>query len=1174
VKPILRLPLSRSASAQGSSWPGFVLLTALMVAGLNAVAQNAPAATPARPTPEPVSAPAAAAAGGEIAGTVKAGNVPLPGVTISASNTLTGQKVITSTDTAGNFLLQVPSNGRYVVRAEMAAFAPSTKEALINAANRSAKLDLEMQLISRAQAAAQQQQSQLQQRAAGGSGGFQNLSVAGADLGGIAAGDGGGAMASGGMSSGAGADPGMPSLPQPGLSADAPTESVAVSGNMGRSENFGNNLDDLRERITEEIRQRAQRGEFGAGAGNIQINMGGPGGGGPPGGGGMMIMMGGPGGGGTPFAIGGNGRFNVNKPHGMVFYSLGDSIFDARPYSLTGQVAAKPEYMQNRFGASIGGPLNIPHIYKGGTSTFYFASYTGGRASNPFDAFATVPTLAERTGDFSQTTVGGLPVSIFDPVTHLPFGNSQIPNGRIDSAAAALLSFIPKPNQTGTVQNFHFVSANSNNNDALTFRLIHNFGATQQRNQGQRQGQGQGGRAGAGGGRGGGGGGGRGGRFNGPRNNLNVGFTLFNSSSDILNTFPSISGKTSARGINANIGWNRNIGKLMNNARINFNRNRIETGNIYAGVQDVESSLGINGVSRNPFDWGLPTLSLTHYNGMRDITPLLRRDQTWSFSDSLIHTHGKHSWRFGGDFRRIQLNSQTDQNARGSFVFTGFATAAQVAGVPVSGTGYDFADFLLGLPQQTSAQFGVNSYYFRGNSWDLFVQDDWKVRSNLTLNLGLRYEYVSPLSEKFNRLVNLDAAPLFTAVAPVQPGQTGPFTGEFPKGLVNPDRNNFAPRVGIAWKPFSKTVVRSGYGINYNTGAYNSIVQQMAFQPPFAFTQTSIASAITSLTLQNGFPAVAPGTVTNNFGADRNYRLGYVQNWNLGIQHEITKTLILNADYTGAKGTRLDIVRAPNRGPLGLRIAGVQPFTWQSSEGASILHSGDLRLRKRMSHGLALGGSYTFSKSLDNASSIGGGATVVAQNDLDLAAERGLSSFDVRHRLNIDYVYELPVGTNKHWLSGAGWKSKVLGDWQWSGGVNIASGSPFTPRVLGDFSDVARGTNGTLRASVTGQPVALDDPTVSEFFNTAAFVAPPRGQFGNARRNSIEGPGTILFDMSVSKSITLKDTQGIEFRLQANNVFNTPRFAGIDTTVNSASYGRVISAGSMRKVQIFMRYRF
>ena len=175
-------------------------------------------------------------------------------------------------------------------------------------------------------------------------------------------------------------------------------------------------------------------------------------------------------------------------------------------------------------------------------------------------------------------------------------------------------------------------------------------------------------------------------------------------------------------------------------------------------------------------------------------------------------------------------------------------------GQAVPGTGFDLADFLLGLPQQTSAQFGANNYHFRGNSWDLFGQDEWRVRGNLTFNLGLRYEYISPFSEADNRIANLDVNSDFTAATPVLPGQAGPFHGVFPSTLVHPDRNNFAPRMGFAWKPLSKTVVRGGYGINYNTSAYSSIIQQLGFQPPFSFVQTNVQSAPGELTLQAAFP--------------------------------------------------------------------------------------------------------------------------------------------------------------------------------------------------------------------------------------------------------------------------------------------------------------------------------
>jgi hypothetical protein len=453
--------------------------------------------------------------------------------------------------------------------------------------------------------------------------------------------------------------------------------------------------------------------------------------------------------------------------------------------------------------------------------------------------------------------------------------------------------------------------------------------------------------------------------------------------------------------------------------------------------------------------------------------------------------------------------------------------------------------------------------------------DDWRARSNLTLELGLRYEFVGPYEEAHNRIVNIDPAPGFSAVAPVFPDSTGQFNGFYPASLINPDRNNFAPRIGFAWKPFGNTtVIRGGYGINYNIGQYRQMITNLAYQPPFSFTQTNIASAASSLTLQNGFPTPDQGTLTNNYGVDKNYRLGYVQIWNLNVQHELFHNTILNVGYSGSKGTRLDIVRAPNRGPDGLLLADVQPFLWESSEGSSILHAGTVSLRRRMANGISIGGRYTYSKSIDNASSIGGGAVVVAQNDLDLAAERGLSSFDQRHKLTADFMYELPFGDGRRWLTNKGLAQHIFGAWTWSGNITLASGNPFTARIVGAFADVARGTSGSLRADYNGLPISVSDPSVTQWFNTAAFSVPPSGQFGDAGRNTIEGPGTILINFALAKTIPLRDMMAFEIRAEANNVFNHANFNGIDTTVNSPTFGQVVSIGSMRKLQIFTRFRF
>lgn len=1044
------------------------------------------------------------------------------------------------TDVEGTYSLQIETGGPFTIEVEMSGFAALKKN--ITVSGPTIRTDLELTLQSRVQQAAP-----MEARRSGLNRGFQSLAVTqGSEF-----------------PSNASDDVVPQGMPVPGVPPNLASESVSVNGSSNGSLMSSMSSDEMRQRMRES-REQDSHG----------LGLGGPLGGlGPPGGN-LPRASGPPGGGGRApgsFFGGGGGRrggFDINRPHASIYYSVGDSALNASPYSLTGEPTLKPSYLQQRFGASLGGPLNIPEVYHGGSKAFFFVNYNGSRSDNPFDAFSTVPTASERSGDFAGLCQSGFSSGICKDrdasgnVTHQLYNSftaSAIPNNKLssagltlDPAALGLLPFIPLPNLPGTAQNFHFVSSAANNSDDLNVRVIQSLGGSIHS------------------------------RRHGPQNNLTIGFH-YHSVNDVLkNIYPSVGGSTSTRGFDVPLGYIRSFGKLTNIVRLDFNRSRVSTQNLYAFSQDITGQLGIKGVSQNPFDWGLPNLSFTNFGSLQDINPQLLRNQTWTFSDSMIWSRGKHTFRWGGDFRRIQLNTETDSNARGTFVFTGLNTASTINGVTVPNTGFDFADFLLGLPQQTSVQFGESNYHFRGNSWDLYVQDEWKVRGNLSLNLGLRYEYVSPLRELNNRIVNLDVPPGFTAAVPVFPNQPGPYNGVFPGTLVRPDRNNFAPRLGLAWKPLRNTVVRAGYGIIYNTTAYNTIVQNLAFQPPFSITQTNVQAAVGQLTLQNGFPP-QQNTTTNNYGIDPNYRLGYVQIWNLDIQQELRPTLLLNLDYTGTKGTRLDILEAPNRDANGIRIPGVQPFTWENSVGDSTAHAATVRLRKRLQRGISIGGSYTYSKSLDDASTIGSGIALtgpslgqnlVAQNAFDLAAERGLSSFDQRHRFTADYLWELPFGHDRLWLTQPGLLRTLFGDWQWSGDWTIASGLPFTPRVLGNFSDVNRGTNGTLRPDVTGIAVALPNPSVSEWFNTSAFALPPAGQFGDARRNSIEGPGTNLFDMAFTKVFPLKESRLLEVRAQLANIFNTPQFTSIDTVVNSPTYGRVIAAGSMRTIQFTVRFRY
>jgi hypothetical protein len=1082
----------------------------------------------------------------EITGSARSGKTPLPGVTVTAANTLTGKKYGAATNAEGKFSFSGVARGRYVVRIEFMGFANFTQEVVLNPENPSAKVDAELILASR-----QQEQSNSTNAALAAAGrGFQSLALDNAlsSLAGGSSGFGGANGIGGGQGSGD-----LSSLPLSGAGAEGPTESVSITGAQGRTQDFGGGSeDDLQQKI-QEFRERAQR-EGGSGFG------GGGGFGGP---GGAIIAL---------------GRmpkgFNINQPHGILYYSDDSSALDARPFSITGLELPKADYNQARFGANVGGPLNIPKIFNGGNKWFFFAGWNGSRGSNPYDAFSTVPTPDELKGDFSKSTYhDGKSVELFNPQTGQQYSfkaPNQLDPSLISPAAKALRQYIPAPNinTTTTGQNFHYVTSAESNSDTVMLRLIHNFGSSDGPGSGPFMIGGAGG-----------GGGGSGRRRS--QNNINFGLNWSRGSSTIVNPFPSLAGGTGTQGLNASAGWTYGKGRVTNIFRVNYNHNHVSTTNLYSNVTNVAGMAGITGVSPAPFDWGLPTINFTSFGGLSDPTPRRELDQTYSISETLSWNRGKHNWRFGGDYRRILQSFHSSRNAEGSFVFTGFATSLYAPGStqPTTDTGSDFADFLLGFPQQTSLQFGANSYNFRANAFDFFAQDDWRFRSNLSFNLGLRYEYNGPYTEADNRIANLDVTPGFTAAKPVTPNGTGPFSGSFPASLVRPDRNDFAPRMGIAWKPQKQMVVRAGYGINYNLVQYGTMIQNFAFQPPFANTATNSTDVTgliggSPLTLTTGFPTASGSTVTNNFAVNPNYRLGYVQIWNVDIQRELPHGAVMSVGYNGAKGTRLDTERA-------LVIPGDQPFIYESSEGNSILHATSVRVRKRMAKGIGFSAQYVFSKSIDDASSIGGGGSVVAQNPFDISVDRGLSSFDQRHKFTGNWIYDFPIGENRRFAPKGAW-GHVLGGWQWSGDFTVGSGLYFTPRVLGGGLDIGRGVSGSLRANtVAGQSVSVSNPSTLEWFNTAAFCAPsatclnPAGSgFGDAGRNIIEGPGQVSMNMTLNKTIQIKESRSLDLRVSANNVFNIVRFTALNTTVNSFTFGEITGTGSMRRVTMQARFRF
>jgi trimeric autotransporter adhesin len=400
------------------------------------------------------------------------------------------------------------------------------------------------------------------------------------------------------------------------------------------------------------------------------------------------------------------------------------------------------------------------------------------------------------------------------------------------------------------------------------------------------------------------------------------------------------------------------------------------------------------------------------------------------------------------------------------------------------------------------------------------------------------------------------------------PGQAAPFSGTLPASLVNGSYNNFSPRIGLAWRPpFSKTMtVRSGYSVMYNGAVYNRFASSMASQPPFAQAETLQSSATQLLTLQNGFPVTSANTLRNTIAIDPNYKLAYAQVWTLSVDGTGPHGIILGATYTGTKGTHLDTL-------LGFSSPNAQGFTYDTAAANSIYQALRLRMVGRMSRNLRFGVNYALGKSIDDASSIGGGQQIIAQNSFDLAAERGLSSFDIRHQLSANYSYDLPFGERQRFAR-SGWTSSVLSDFTVLGTFNAHTGLPFSPRAFDPACQIIPGVY-SERANLTGDP-NLSAGTVQQFFNTAAFAVPTGTCIGNAGRNIIEGPGTFTMGMSLSKNIRLdRDGQRrLTLRWDVTNLTNNANFTGISTVVNSATFGRVTGVSGMRTMAFHARVNF
>jgi hypothetical protein len=1238
---------------------------------------DAPVAT-APVAAAPVVAAPAVSEGGTIKGNVNAGGVPLPGVAVTATNTLTGKKYATTTDVDGNYEMSVPRNGRYVVKTELTGFASTTQEVMVNASSQNGGLPAQsaafkMDLASRVTPEVATPGTAVATTTTSVRNGNGAARTGGTTAGAVArVGRGTQVVAAQGTNDSdtldATANEGnsgaqLPSLATSGDDTSIASDSIAVTGQQGQINGLaGFSEDDLRNRIQDMQRNGLNNGDIATTLGGVMQSGsfgpggGGPGGGGPGGGGGFGGGggRGGFGGGGGGFAGGGGfgrgGGFrgqNPNAWHGTVGYAGSDSAFNADSRSFTGTPIIKPQSDRNSLVVSLTGTPYIPHLLAANPKQFLFITVSEARNTTPSTAQVIVPTQAQRLGDLTpayqaQPTYG---IPVYDPNTGAQYGNSNtgcdprilaydpaptmcVPLADINSAAQALMNkYYPLPNipSNSLFDNYQANFPGSSHSSQISGRYNRSFGSAPTR--GGRGGGGFGG----GGGRGGGGGGGGQNRNAPPtlRQSIAENFAYSHNASANANFAPLLGGSSVSNGYSFTSSYTVGYGRINSTASLGWNRSRSITTNYSTdGPSNPATDAGVyvgndSRIYGNPFYFGVPSLSATGVTGIGGLNeasnPANSVNQTVTFSDFVSWSHKRHNMRFGLDFHRIHADSIGGTNVYGSFTFSGFATQAPASTLtscvknnnpdsptnpnPTCANGSSFADLLIGQPQQTSITAGLNKIYLRGNSWDWYAQDDWRALSNFTISYGLRWEYFSPYSEKYNRLVNLNltgagsslqiANVCATSAAGCQ--MTGNQLG-LPSSLVNPDKSLYSPRVSIAWSPKYKwtknMVVRSGYGINYNTGAYSRFASKMSFQQPFAITQNntltdppySTTTCLTpqqvaagqpgtALTLNNGFGCSTQST-QSNFGVDPNYRLGMVQVYNFGIQRTVPFGIVVNVDYTGDYAFNQDTLRAPNRNALGILNPSSGQFTFEDSLGTQRSNALAVNARQRMHKGISLQATYTYSHSIDDASSIGGSGGSIAQDDQNLGAEESNSSYDRRHVLNGNFVIEPPFGPNRAFFNKGNLTSHILDGFSISGNFTFSTGAFATPTYGGTPQEIASGAGNSLRPDrVAGQSIKGAGTRLS-WFNAAAFTAPAAGTYGNASRNSIELPGTVSISGSLSRTISFGGTRSLEFRLNANNALNTVQYAGVSTQINSQTFGQVLSPTAMRSLTYNARFRF
>ncbi len=629
-----------------------------------------------------------------------------------------------------------------------------------------------------------------------------------------------------------------------------------------------------------------------------------------------------------------------------------------------------------------------------------------------------------------------------------------------------------------------------------------------------------------------------------------------------------------ARNITANVSWGHNFStRVINNLRYNFSRSRNLLSPFFANRENVAAELGITGTSQAPQNWGPPNLSFTNYAGLSDAASSLTRNQTSGVGESLIWVHGVHNMTFGADYRRQQINRASDPNARGQYTFTGASTANLVNGVAATGTGFDFASFLLGLPDTSALRYGNGNLYFRTAAYDVYMTDDWRLTQKFSINFGVRWDYQTPDHRVVQPPGGSRRRARLCRDRQVLPGQSGPYSGALPSSLVKPDKNNISPRIGFAWRPLPKKnmVIRGGYGTYYNTSVYNNIANNMAQQPPFAQSFNVASHRVLPLgvpmTQYFSFISGQRSAHQHLSAVDPNYRIGYAQMWQISVQQDLRlvrssaplpttarraggldQTLLPNSAPSGA---------APNGLPVGLHLRTIER---QLHLPRRLLpaHAPLPQRRVGQRHLYTLTGPST--------------TPYRSQNYLDTSADRALSSTSRPDVLNLNWQYSTAVGRGGGMLIN-GWKGILLKDWTVTNTINLERAFPLTP-VIGGVRSTTTGTGitGSLRANATGLSVA--DGAAGQPFNYLAFALPAPGQWGDAGRNTITGPTQFNLNGSLGRTFRVSERRSIDLRFDAVNALNHVTFRSFNTTIGSNSLGLLAGPSNMRSMTATLRFRF